>query len=221
MRPAKKCTRERFHSGKGAPEGVAATEAANSAVSGANLIPVLSLGIPGNIGAVFLILAAESIGGFNPGPSVFRFTVEEVNPELIIAFGLFTTMMLANLMNWGFGGHFMRLVGVMSSVPKHILMPVVLLLTLTAIYVEKTDFSALYFALAFGVLGYLMRKLAVPVLPFVIAFILTGNLENAIRQAFAVSDADPFFLFKSPISVAFLALSVLVVVLFSRRKKEA
>ena len=60
--------------GKGAPEGVAATEAANSAVSGANLIPVLSLGIPGNAAAVFLILAAESIGGFNPGPAVFRFS---------------------------------------------------------------------------------------------------------------------------------------------------
>lgn len=53
--------------GQGTPEGVAATEAANSAVSGANLIPVLSLGIPGNVGAVFLILAADSIGGFNPG----------------------------------------------------------------------------------------------------------------------------------------------------------
>ncbi|MFD2854982.1 tripartite tricarboxylate transporter permease [Seohaeicola zhoushanensis] len=60
--------------GKGAPEGIAATEAANSAVSGANLIPVLSLGIPGNAAAVFLILAADSIGGFNPGPAVFKFT---------------------------------------------------------------------------------------------------------------------------------------------------
>ena len=54
--------------GDGVPEGVAATEAANSSVSGANLIPVLSLGIPGNAAAVFIILAAESIGGFNPGP---------------------------------------------------------------------------------------------------------------------------------------------------------
>jgi putative tricarboxylic transport membrane protein len=58
--------------GEGAPEGLAATEAANSSVSGANLIPVLSLGIPGNAAAVFLITAAESIGGFNPGPAVFR-----------------------------------------------------------------------------------------------------------------------------------------------------
>ena len=74
--------------GEGAPEGIAATEAANSSVSGANLIPVLSLGIPGNAAAVFLILAADSIGGFNPGPSVSRFTADAVNPELVVAFGL-------------------------------------------------------------------------------------------------------------------------------------
>ena len=91
-----------------APGGIAATEAANSAVSGANLIPVLSLGIPGNAAAVFLILAADSIGGCNPGPSVFRLAADAVNPELVIAFGLFASMMLANAMNWLFGGAFMR-----------------------------------------------------------------------------------------------------------------
>lgn len=205
--------------GEGTPEGVAATEAANSSVSGANLIPVLSLGIPGNVSAVFLILAADSIGGFNPGPSVFRFTTTEVNPELVIAFGLFTTMMLANILNWTIGGQFMRWVGIMSKVPKQILMPMVFLLTITAVYVQETSFDAIYFLLSFGVLGYLMRKLRVPILPFVIAFILAGNLETALRQAFAVSGSDPLFLLRSPTSLTFLILSVLVVVFFMRGKK--
>lgn len=219
-------TGERMHKGpvpfgEGTPEGVAATEAANSSVSGANLIPVLSLGIPGNVGAVFLILAAESIGGFNPGPSVFRFTTTEVNPELIIAFGLFTTMMLANLINWGIGGKIMAACGIMARIPKQVLLPIVLLLTLTAIYVQETDFNAFYFAFAFAILGYLMRKLKVPTLPFVIAFILAGNLETAFRQAFAVSDGDPYFLFKSPLSLFFLSLSVAVIIFFSRPRKPA
>ena len=206
--------------GEGTPEGVAATEAANSAVSGSNLIPVLSLGIPGNVSAVFLILAAESIGGFNPGPSVFRFTVEEVNPELVIAFGLFTTMMIGNILNWTIGGPFMRWIGIMSRVPKPVLMPMVFLLTITAVYVQETDMLAVYFLLAFGLLGYVMRKIKMPILPFVIAFILAGNLETAMRQAFAVSDADPFFLFRSGTSVVFLALSVLVAIFFSRKQKQ-
>lgn len=206
--------------GKGVPEGVAATEAANSSVSGANLIPVLSLGIPGNVGAVFLILAADSIGGFNPGPSVFRFTEDSINPELVIAFGLFTTMVLANLMNWTVGAQFMRMAGVMIKIPKQVLLPIVLLLTLTAIYVQETNFNAILFALGFGLLGYLMRKLSVSVLPFVIAFILTDNLENALRQAFSASGADPYFLFQSPLSIAFLLLSLLVIVFFSRSEKS-
>ena len=121
-------------------------------------------------------------------------------PELVIAFGLFTTMMLANIMNWIIGGQFMRMVGVMASIPKQVLLPIVLLLTMTAIYVQETDFNAFYFAFAFAILGYLMRKLKIPTLPFVIAFILAGNLETAFRQAFAVADGDPFFLFKSPLS---------------------
>ncbi|WP_171672673.1 tripartite tricarboxylate transporter permease [Ruegeria sp. HKCCD4884] len=207
--------------GKGAPEGIASTEAANSSVSGANLIPVLSLGIPGNAAAVFLILAADSIGGFNPGPSVFKFTTGGINPELVMAFGLFTIMMLANLFNWTIGGGFMRVVGYMIRIPKHMLLPVVLLLTFTAIYVQEARMSAIWFAVGFGVLGYLMRRVGMSPLPFVIAFILGGNLEETARQAFAATGGDAWFLFNNPIAATFMALAVIVVFFSSRSRKEA
>ena len=200
--------------GEGAMQGVAATEAANSSVAGANLIPVLSLGIPGNVSAVFLILAAESIGGFNPGPSVFRFSEQTLNTELVIAFGLFTTMVFANALNWTVGGVFMRATGIMVRIPKQVLLPVVLLLTLTSIYVQTTNMVALYMAVFFGFIGYLMRRLDISVLPFVIAFILANNLEEALRRAFTATGSDPWFFFKSPISLVFLLLAVLVVVYF-------
>ncbi len=206
--------------GKGAPEGVAATEAANSSVSGANLIPVLSLGIPGNAAAVFLILAAESIGGFNPGPSVFRFTSDTVNPELVIAFGLFTSMFIANALNWTVGGLFMRSMGVMIRVPKQILLPIVLLLTLTAIYVQETRMVAIWFTLGFGVVGYFMRSVGISPLPFVIAFILGGKLEETARQAFAATGGDPFFLFNHPIALVFMVLSAAVIVFTTRKSRE-
>ena len=206
--------------GDGAPEGIASTEAANSSVSGANLIPVLSLGIPGNAAAVFLILAADTIGGFNPGPSVFRFSADAVNPELVIAFGLFTCMMIANLLNWTIGGTFMRSMGFMSRIPKHILLPVVLLLTLTSIYVQETRMAAIWFTIGFGVLGYLMRRLGISPLPFVIAFILGGNLEETARQAFAATGGNAWFLFSSPIAAIFIALTVLVIAISLRPSKE-
>lgn len=205
--------------GDGAMEGIAATEAANSSVSGANLIPVLSLGIPGNAAAVFLILAMESIGGFNPGPSVFKFSADQVNTELVVAFGLFTAMVLANLMNWTIGGLFMRSMGIMIRIPKQVLLPSVLLLTLTAIYVQETRIEAIWFALAFGVLGYFMRILAMSPLPFVIAFILGARLEETARQAYSATGNDPFFLFTSPIAAIFMALA-LGVILYSARNSK-
>ncbi len=207
--------------GDGAPEGIAATEAANSSVSGANLIPVLSLGIPGNAAAVFLILAAETIGGFNPGPSVFRQMGDAVNPEMVIAFGLFTCMMIANLLNWTIGGVFMRSMGFMSRIPKHVLLPVVLLLTLTSIYVQETRMAAIWFTVAFGILGYAMRRLGISPLPFVIAFILGGNLEQTARQAFAATGCDPLFLVSSAVSILFMALTASIIVLSLKRPKEA
>ncbi|MEZ5728671.1 MAG: hypothetical protein R3E48_12120 [Burkholderiaceae bacterium] len=91
-----------------------------------------------------------------------------------------------------------------------------LLLTLTAVYLQETRMAAIYFALGFGLLGYLMRRLDVPILPFVISFILAGSLEDKLRQAFAGSGADPWFLFRTPLSVAFLALAVLIAIYLGR-----
>jgi putative tricarboxylic transport membrane protein len=204
--------------GAGAPEGIAATESANSAVSGANLIPVLSLGIPGNAAAVFLILAADSIGGFNPGPGVFVMPQGEINPQLVTVFGIFTLMSLGNLLNWTFGGGVMRAMGVLARIPATRLLPVVLLVSLTAIYVQETSMFAIWATLAFGVLGWAMRKLSVPVLPFVIAFILAGPIERSAREAFAASGADPWFLFSSPTSVILLILSLAALAFLGRER---
>ena len=205
--------------GEGAPEGIAATEAANSSVSGANLIPVLSLGIPGNAAAVFLILATESIGGFNPGPSVFRFSADAVNTELVVAFGIFTCMVIANLFNWMIGGVFMRSMGFMIRIPKQLLLPSVLLLTLTAIYVQEARIEAIWFALCFGILGYFMRVLEISPLPFVVAFILGKSLEETARQAYSATGNDPWFLLNNPIALVFVFLSISVVVLSARKPK--
>ncbi|MEL6361249.1 MAG: tripartite tricarboxylate transporter permease [Pseudomonadota bacterium] len=202
--------------GEGASQGVAATEAANSAVSGANLIPVLSLGIPGNAAAVFLILATDSIGGFNPGPAVFKLPSSGINSEMVVAFGIFTLMAIANVFNWTIGGVIMRSMSVMIRIPKQYLLPVVLLVTLTAIYIQETNLAAVWFTIGFGVLGYLMRKLDMSVLPFVIAFILAGNLETTARSAFSASGGDPWFLVKSPIAIIFLLLAVGTIAWFSR-----
>ncbi len=221
---AKRLSKHPEKFGTGLPEGVAATEAANSAVSGANLIPVMSLGIPGNFAAVFLILAVESVGDFTFGPSVFRFTeIKEIagygtiiNKDLVVAFGIFTLMVLGNFFNWTVGWWLLRSLGVLARVPKTIILPVVLLITFTAVYVQDGGFIAIWVVLAFGAMGYLLRRLDISILPFVIGFILAPKLEELIRGGYSASGGDPFFLIKSPLALAFLATAVLIVVLSSR-----
>lgn len=202
--------------GQGAPEGIASTEAASAAVSGANLIPVLSLGIPGNVAAVFILIAIDTIGGLNPGPSVFTLNRHELNPELVMVIGVFVIMMLGNAINWTLGSMLMRRLGVLQRIPPRIMMPLVLVITVAAIYLQEGKMSSIYFALGFGVIGYLMRKMHISGLPFVIAFILADDLERLLRQSYSASGADPWFLFSSPLAVAFLVASVIVAFTMSR-----
>ena len=204
--------------GSGVPQGVAATEAANSAVSGSNLIPVLSLGIPGNAAAVFLILAMDSINGLNPSPGVFKLPSSGTNPEMVMAFGLFTLMAAANILNWVGGLHVMRLMGNMIHIPKQILLPSVLLLTIAGIYVQDSSMLAVVWLVMFGFLGFVMRLCGLPILPFVIAYILMGPLERTTRQAFSATGGDPLFLFSSPICVLLMAGCVFVVFYFARKQ---
>ena len=178
-------------------EGIAATEAANSAVSGANLIPVLSLGIPGNAAAVFLILATETIGGFNPGHRCSVSPPTWSTPNLWSPLA-FTCMTIANLFNWTIGGVFMRSMGFMIRIPKQLLLPSVLLLTLTAIYVQETRLEAIWFALGFGVLGYFMRVLANLAAALCHRIHPWQILEETARQAYSATGNDPFFLSEQP-----------------------
>ena len=225
---AKRLSKHPEKFGTGIPEGVAATEAANSSVSGANLIPVMSLGIPGNFAAVFLILAVESVGEFTLGPAVFRFTeIKEIegfgtiiNKDLVVAFAIFTLMVLGNLFNWTIGGWFLRSLGVLARVPKSIMLPLVLLITFTAVYVQDGGFIAIWIVLVFGAMGYLLRRLEVSILPFVIGFILAPRLEELIRGGYSASGGDPWFLLKSPIAVAFLTAAVLILVLMGRNSRS-
>ncbi len=206
--------------GTGVSEGIIASESANSAVSGANLIPVMSLGIPGNFAAVFIILAVESIGDFTFGPSVFRFTeIRQVegfglilNQNLVVAFGIFTMMVLANAVNWTVGGGLMSLLGNLVRVPKDLMIPLILVVSLTAAYVQDGGYLGLYTACGFAVIGYLLRRLDISILPFVIGFLLAPALEGLVRGGFSASGGDPYFMLRSPIALVMLGLSVLLLV---------
>lgn len=129
-------------------------------------------------------------------------------------------MLTANVLNWTVGGLFMRSMGVLVRIPKRYMLPVVLLVTLTSIYVQEMRMEAMIFAIGLGYPGFVMRRLVMSPLPFVIAFILGGTLEENARQAFAATGGDPFFLLTNPIALAFIVLAFFVVVRSSRSRSK-
>jgi len=109
------------------------------------------------------------------------------------------------------------MMGNMIHIPKQILLPSVVLVTIAGVYVQDTSMLSAVWLVMFGVLGFVMRLCAIPILPFVIAFILAGPLERTARQAFSATGGDPLFLFSSPICILLMAGCVLVLVYFARK----
>ncbi len=204
---ARRASRKPEEFGKGSPEGVAAAEAANSAVVGANLIPLLALGIPGNVAAALLI-GAFIIHGIAPGPWLF-----DEHGRLI--YGMFAAMVIANFANLLIGGFGLRLFARVLAIPKPIIMPALVLLCLTGAYLNDQSFFAVSLTIAFAVLGYIMRKLEYPFVTFIIGFVLTPMLELSVSQAVIITGGSVWSLSKYPVALALFALTIVVVLRFT------
>jgi putative tricarboxylic transport membrane protein len=139
----------------------------------------------------------------------------------VIAFGIFAIMFLANILNWTLGGGLMQAARVLVRVPPPVLLPAVLLLTLTAIHVQSPQMLSILIALSFGVLGWRLRRLGISPLPFVIAFILAAPPERTARQAFSATGGNPWFLFCCATSTGLMATAgaVVVATVFLRRRR--
>lgn len=188
--------------GTGATEGIAATESANSAVSGANLIPLLTLGIPGNLTAALLV-GAFLIHGITPGPMIF-----ERDAQLI--YGLFAAMIMANVMVLIIGSMGLRVFALIVKVPPFIVYPIVLLLCVVGIYVSQGGFFAVWLMLGFAALGYLMLKLDISVVCFIIGLVLGPMIELSIRQSVILLSRNPVAILEHPFALVLFAATPIV-----------
>ncbi|MDW8314496.1 MAG: tripartite tricarboxylate transporter permease [Rhodovarius sp.] len=179
--------------GRGDLRGVAAPETADNAAQIGSLVPMLSLGIPGS-GTTAVLLGALLMFNITPGPLLF-----EQRPE--VAWGLIASMYIGNLMllllNLPLVGIFARLL----MVPPWVLYPGVLALSFAGVYAVSNSAFDLLLAIGFGVMGWIFRKLQVPLVPIVLGFVLGRLLEDNLRRALSLSDGDPAALFASPVSV--------------------
>lgn len=190
--------------GKGNPAGIIATEAANSAVVGANLIPTIALGIPGNIAAALLI-GAFIIHGIVPGP--FMMTM---HGDLIYA--LFASMLIANGLHLVIGRLGIPVWALVARVPKAVILPPVLVLCLVGVYLPGQSMFDIGVMLVFAGVGLVMRRTGFSVVCLVIGFLLGGMFETSLRQSLLIYKSDFSEILSSPIALVFLVLTCIVLV---------
>ncbi|MGW5641504.1 tripartite tricarboxylate transporter permease [Saccharopolyspora sp. NPDC003752] len=196
-------TPERF--GSGAVEGVAAPETANNAAATSSFIPLLTLGIPANA-TMAMIFGALLIQGVTPGPQL----VAE-RPELF--WGVVNSMYVGNIlllvMSIPLVGLFVRILRVRATV----LAPITVLITLVGAYTVRNSVFDIGLVIAFGALGYLMKKFGFEPGPLVLAFVLGAMLETSLRRSLLLFDGNPAGFITRPISATLFALLLLVVLL--------
>lgn len=199
--------------GKGNLHGIAATESANSAVVGANLIPLLTLGIPGSVGAA-LIISAFMIHGMQPGPLLF-----ETQGRLV--YGLFGAMLMANFVNLWVGQLGLRFWVRVVSAPESIIFASAILLCFVGVSMATNGLFGVAIMLGFAVLGYLMSAFGYSLVIFIIAFFLGPRFEKSIAQSLALTKGDLLLMYQSPVAMTLLVLSVLSFIWFLKRGKTA
>ena len=211
---AKRSSKNPEKFGKGALEGVAAAEAANNAVSGSNMIPLLAFGIPGDIAAA-LIMGAFLIQGITLGPVVFQ-----DNPVEIYA--IYTAMLVANFFNLILGHGLIRIARQMVGVPKRLLFPTVLVIASAGAYALRGSVFDIQLVFLFGALGFGMAKLRIPTVPMLIGFILMPILEENLRITLLLSsshDLNIGFVLQRPAFLSLLAIMGMAVFLLLRRRR--
>lgn len=194
-----------YRFGQGEPRGVAAPEAANSALTGGATIPLITLGIPGDSMAAILI-GALIIHGLQPGPMMF---VE--NPDIVGT--IYSSLMLATLFTFAVGMVCLRGIVQVMKLPTQVMMILITLLCMVGGFAIRNSFADLGMTLLLGGMGYLMTLIRIPVAPLVFGLILGPLMEENLRRTLILSRGSLAVFVERPISATILFLILLVIAL--------
>ena len=186
--------------GHGAIEGVCGSEAANNAVTGGSLIPMLTLGIPGE-SVTAVLMGGLIIQGLAPGPELFT-------QHAAMTYTFFAGFVLVQFIMLALGMLGCRFFAKISRLSDAVLIPCVTVLCVVGSFAIHKNFADVVVMLIFGFIGYFMRKFDLNTAAVVLALILGPISEKGLRGALRVSGGDIGILFKSPVSWVLIILSV-------------
>lgn len=165
--------------GTGIPEGIIAPEAGNNGVTGGALIPMLTLGVPGDSVAAIMI-GALTVQGLQPGPMLFK-------ENAVLVYTIFAGAFIANCCMAILGLSCVRLFIKVLSVPKNVLIPVIMTLCVVGSYAMANSIFDVWLMLIFGIIGYFLNKLDVSASPAILGLILGTMAESHFKRALLMS----------------------------------
>lgn len=216
---AKKVSKNPDEFGNGSIEGIAAAECSNNATTGGALIPLITLGIPGDA-VTAVMLGAFMLIGIKPGPQLFI----DYGKEMNIFFVAFIVMQFVILVIGGLGTPLWIKI---LSIPRTILMPAVMMFGFIGAYSLSNNLKDATMALIFGIIGYFMKKYSIPGAPVVLGLILGPMAEQNLNRTLLIYEGDWTILFTRPIagvlmlvSIAIVAWSFISVMITKRKEKK-
>lgn len=210
---AQKQSKRSSEFGTGVLDGVVAAEAANNGVCGGALVPLLALGIPGDVVTAVMLGAFVALG-VTPGPLLFQNNLDTVYAVYIAM--AFAIVGLAIVGTAGIPA-FAKLM----QTRKSILLPAVFLICFVGTYASRGSYFTCGMMLAFGILAFFMRKAKMPIPPMIIAFVIGGALESNFRRSLLYNgNAGWKIFFTRPMTLAFLIAAVVLALLLARGNKK-
>ena len=201
---AKSASKQPEKFGSGSEEGVVASEAANNATVGGALISLIALGVPGSV-IDAILLGALVIHGLQPGPLLF-----EQNPEAVQA--IMGAMLLANIVMAVFVLATVNWLARLADVPKALLTPVILTFCVVGSYALANRVFDVWVMLAFGLVGFAMERMHIPLAPFVIGLVLAPLAEEHLSAGLMQTGGSYMPLLTSPIALVCLLLALVILV---------
>ena len=197
---AKRWSKEPEQFGKGAIEGIAGPEAANNAATGGSMVPTLALGIPGSATAA-VIMGGLQVQGLRPGPYLFQ-----EQPDLL--YGIFFSMLLANLLFLVVGLAGAKLLARISLVPRSLLWPTVFALCVVGAYGVEQSMVDVWIMLVAGLVGFVLKRHGFSAAPIIMGLVLGGLVETSLAQSMILFDHHWSGFFGRPVAMGFFVLAL-------------
>ena len=192
--------------GTGRLDGVVASETANNATIGGAMVPLLTLGIPGDT-TTAMLLGALTLHNLNPGPLLFE-------TQASVVYGIFAAMLISSVIMLFMEFFGLRVFVKLLSIPKHILLPCIFVLCVIGAYNLKNNMSQVIACIMFGVIGFAFKKFEIPSTPFILGFILGPLAEQNYRRGMMRTNGDFIPFLTSPISAVFLGIALIMILVY-------